>query len=55
MKEKGISRNRVNKETYIKSSHFVDWKSGADPHILSLLELAEYFDVSLDKLVGREK
>lgn len=53
--QKGISRNQINRETRVKSSHFVDWKRGADPHILSLLELSDYLDLSLDVLVGREK
>ena len=55
LKKKGVSRNQINQETRIKSSHFVDWKNGADPHILSLIELADYLDISLDILVGREK
>ena len=55
LKKKNISRNQINKETRVKSSHFVDWKNGADPHILSLIELADYLDVTLDILVGREK
>ena len=53
--KKGISRNKINNETQIKSSHFVDWKNGADPHILSLIELANYLDITLDALVGREQ
>ena len=55
LEARGISRNQVNKETHIKSSHFVDWKNGADPHILSLLELSDYLGVTVDTLVGREK
>lgn len=55
LKDKGISRNQINRETHIKSSHFVDWNNGADPHILSLIELADYLDITLDVLVGREK
>ena len=55
LQDRGISRNRINKDTRIKSSHFVDWKNGADPHILSLVELADYLDITLDVLIGREK
>lgn len=55
MKKKGIARNQINKATRIKSSHFVDWKNGADPHVLSLIELADYLNVTLDNLAGREK
>lgn len=52
---KGISRNKLNTETKIKSSHLVDWKNGAEPQIYSLIELADYLDITLDALVGREK
>ena len=55
LKSKGITRNQINNDTRIKSSHFVDWKNGADPHILSLIELADYLKVTLDILIGREK
>ncbi len=54
LEKRGISRNQINKETRIKSSHFVDWKKGADPHIFSLIELAEYLEITLDCLVGRD-
>lgn len=55
LEAKGISRNKINRETKIKSSHFVDWNKGTDPHILSLVELADYLEITLDYLVGREK
>ena len=55
LKSRGITRNQINRDTRIKSSHFVDWKNGADPHIISLIELANYLDITLDILVGREK
>lgn len=54
LKRMGVSRHQINSETRIKSSHFVDWKNGADPHILSLIELADYLNVTLDTLIGRE-
>lgn len=55
MSDKGISRNRINTETKIKSSHFVDWKNGAEPQIYSLIELADYLDISIDCLIGRDR
>ncbi len=54
LSHKKISRNKINRETNIKSSHFVDWKNGSDPNIISLIELADYLDITLDTLVGRE-
>ena len=53
--EKGISRNKLNTDTKIKSSHLVDWKNGSEPQIHSLIELADYLDMSIDCLVGRDK
>ena len=53
--DRGISRNRINTETKIKSSHLVDWKNGAEPQIYSLVELADYLDLSLDCLIGRDR
>ena len=55
IKNKGITRTHINRDTRVKSSHFVDWKNGSDPHIFSLIELADYLDISLDILIGREK
>lgn len=55
MEQRNITRYEINAKTKIKSSHFVDWSRGSDPHILSLVELADYLEVTLDYLVGREK
>ena len=55
LKEKGISRYKIHTDTKIKSSHFVDWKNGTEPQIHSLIELADYLDISLDYLLGRDK
>lgn len=39
----GISRNR-----------FYDWKNGSNPKIHTLIELAKYFKVTIEYLIGRE-
>lgn len=52
---KNITKYRINTETKIKSSHFVDWKNGSEPQIYSLIELADYLDISIDFLVGRDR
>ncbi len=49
-----ISRNKINRETKVKSSHFVGWNRGSEPALNSLIELADYLKVTLDELVGRE-
>ena len=55
LSEKGFTRAKVIEETNIKSAHFYLWRKGADVIIPALIELADYFDVSLDYLVGREQ
>lgn len=55
MEKRGITRYELNNKTTIKSSHLVDWNKGADPHILSLIELADYLEITLDFLVGRDR
>jgi transcriptional regulator with XRE-family HTH domain len=55
MEEKGKTRYRMTKESKIKDSYFTTWKSGSNPHILSVIEVANYLDVTIDYLIGREK
>jgi transcriptional regulator with XRE-family HTH domain len=55
MEEKGNTRYRMTKESKIKDSYFTTWKSGSDPHILSVIEVAKYLDVTIDYLIGREE
>lgn len=54
MKEKGKTRYRMDKESKVKDSYFTNWSKGTDPHILSLIEVADYLDVTIDYLVGRD-
>lgn len=54
LKKLDIPRTLVHMETSIKSSHFVDWKNGSDPNVFSLIELADYLDITIDCLVGRD-
>lgn len=54
MKERGATRYRMAKESKIKDSYFTTWKEGSDPHILSVITVADYLDVTIDYLVGRE-
>ena len=55
MAERGITRYRMSKETKIKDSYFTEWSKGTDPHLFSLIEVADYLNVSVDYLVGREQ
>ena len=50
----GISTYRIRNDSGISGGHFNNWKIGRDPLIPTLIPIADYLDVSLDYLVGRE-
>jgi len=54
MKEYGKSQYRLTKEI-LSRGHFSFWKKGADPFIDTLLNLSDYFECTLDYLVGRDR
>ena len=55
MKEKGVTRYRLVKDLPIYDGYFTNLKRGKSPNILTLILLADYLDVTIDYLVGREK
>lgn len=55
LKERGKNRYRMTKETRIKDSYFTKWSKGSNPHVVSLIEVADYLGVTLDYLVGRDR
>jgi len=54
MKEQNISTYKLEKTSKFKWHYFTQWKRGSEPTLQTLIELAEYFDCTLDYLVGRE-
>lgn len=54
MKSRNISRYRIVRETKLSDGNFYSWKKGGDPFIQSVIDLADYFDCTLDYLAGRE-
>ena len=55
MAEKGVTRYKLIKDLPIYGGYFTNWKKGKSPNILTLIMLADYLDVTIDYLVGREK
>ena len=55
MKEKGVTRYRLVKDLPIYDGYFTNWKKGKSPNILTLILLADYLDVTIDYMVGRER
>lgn len=53
LQEKGITAYRVSKDTGVTQTTLSDWKTGrATPKTATLQKIADYFDVSLDWIVG---
>ena len=53
---KGVRDADVSKATGIPQSTFTDWKNGKYvPKVEKLLKLADYFQVSLDEFIRKEK
>lgn len=54
--EKGLSQRQLAKEIDIFQSNISRWESGSkDLAMENIIQLAEYFDVSVEYLLGQEK
>lgn len=49
-----VSTYELRNHTKIKGLHIHKWDNGSDPKLSSLLEIANYLNVTLDYLVGRD-
>ena len=52
--QRGKSPNAVAKELKISSGSVTNWKNGTIPNNSALIKLANYFNVSVDYLLGKE-
>ena len=53
--EKKISQNKLMRETNFKSGNLYSWfNKKSQPNMATVIELAQYLNVSLDYLAGRE-
>lgn len=54
LKERGVSQTALIKHLPVSSSVLYKWVSGkSQPNVFSLIRLAEFFDCSVDYLIGR--
>jgi len=53
--EKGVKPSRVTMDLELSKATATKWKNGSVPTGETLQKLAEYFDVSVDYLLGNEK
>lgn len=54
MKEKNISRYRICIDLKMSNGNFTQWKRGVLPKMQTLISIADYLDITLDYLIGRE-
>lgn len=54
MTKRNVTTYRLRKDTRYDGSYFARWDRGAEPYLTTLIELASYFDCSIDELIGRE-
>ena len=55
-KEKKLTQTELGEKVGIKQSSYSDWETGKnEPSLEKLIVLADFFEVSLDWLVGRDK
>ncbi|WP_374788052.1 helix-turn-helix domain-containing protein [Lactococcus lactis] len=52
----GITQKELAEKLKIKQNSYSDWENGkSEPNIEMLVRLADYFDVSVDYLLGRKR
>ena len=51
---KGITTYRMRDETRFDGGYLYDWDKGSQPKLNTLVDLANYFECTLDELVGIE-
>ena len=55
IQKKGVTPYRVHKETGVAQSTLSDWKTkGCTPSVENLAKIADYLEVSVDTLIGKE-
>ena len=53
--EKGISINKLESTLGLGLSSIQKWKTATSPSVEKIMKIANYFDVSLDYLLGRQE
>ncbi len=55
MQKRNISRYRLCLDLNMSNGNFTQWKRGVIPKMPTFIAIADYLDVTLDYLIGREK
>ena len=55
-KQEGVSQKQLANDLGVSAGNLCDWEKGrTEPDIEMLIKIADYFDVSVDALLGREE
>lgn len=55
-KQMGLTQKELAQKLNMSAGNLCDWEKGrTEPDIKKLIELADFFDVSLDELLGRNQ
>ncbi|MDY6367553.1 MAG: helix-turn-helix transcriptional regulator [Clostridia bacterium] len=55
-KQEGVSQKQLANDLGVSAGNLCDWEKGrTEPNIDMLIKIADYFDVSVDALLGREE
>ena len=55
-KKQGLTQTELGEKVGVKQNTFTNWENGKrEPSLEKLIVLADFFEVSLDWLVGRDK
>ena len=55
MEERGVTWYRIVKDNIVSDNNLSTWKNGSSPYLQSVMDIADYFDCSIDLFVGRER
>lgn len=55
MQQREITRYRIVHDLKKSHKHFDQWKTGSDPLLETVIEFADYFEMSLDAFIGRDR
>lgn len=55
MKAQGKTRYRIVNDLKKSHKHFDQWKNGSDPFLQTVIEFSDYFSVTTDYFIGRDR
>jgi len=54
MEEKNVTWYQIVKDDIVSDNNLSVWKNGTSPYLQSVIDIANYFDLTLDQFIGRD-